>query len=114
MNTKKDILEIFNNFWISKHKSLKIKNEKDILEFFKKCQMENFTSKPLVNKGFQSIKNLLIINYNWTGIEELFDDINEIILEILESDSKDLGVELIFKILNFETKFIDFLSCFNI
>ena len=37
-------------------------------------------------------------------------DINEIILEILELDGKNLNSEMIFKILNFETKFIDFLS----
>ena len=44
-------------------------------------------------------------------IEQLFDDINNIILEIFESNGKELSKEIIFKILDFETKLIDFLSC---
>ena len=111
MNAEKDILEIV------KQNSLVFKNEKDILEFFKKCEMDeferrdHFNLKPIINDGLQKIKIFLIDNYNSTDIEELFVDINNIILEIFESDRKELNKEIIFKILNFEGKFVDLISC---
>ena len=110
------MLEITKNFEIPKQRNLEIKNEKDIFNFFKKCEMNNFeirdhfNLKAVINEGFQNIKKILNKNYDSTDIEELFDDIIEIILEILESDGKILETEIVFKILNFETKFVDFLS----
>ena len=77
--------------------------EKDILAFFKKCKMNDFERKghfnfkPIINEGFQNIKKTLIKNYCSSDIEELFGDINEIILEIIESDGKNLETEMIFK-----------------
>ena len=100
---------------------MEIKNEKDDLEFFKKCEVDDFERKDhfnfryIINEGLQKIKNFLIDNY-WdyefrSDIEQLFDDINNIILEIWNQNGKKLKKEIIFKILNFETKFVDFLSC---
>ena len=48
-----------------------------------------------------------------SDIEHLFDDINKIISETLESDGKNLEKKMIFKILIFESKFVDFLSCWK-
>ena len=53
--------------------------EKDILTFFKKCEMDNFERKDhlnlkvIINEGFQNIKNFLIKNYVSIDIEELFE-----------------------------------------
>ena len=109
------------NFEIPNYKSMEINNEKDILEFFKKCEMDNFERKDhfnfryIINEGLQKIKKVLIDN-NWdyenrNDIDQLFDNNNEIILEILQTDGNNLEKELIYKILNLESEIVDFLSC---
>ena len=66
---------------------------------------DHFNYHPIINEAFQKIKNFLIKNYwNWefrSSVEHLFDEINKIILEILQTDGKNLEKTIIFKILNF-------------
>ena len=56
MTTKK--LKV-KNFEIPKHNSLEIENEKDILNFFKKCEIDDFEKrdqfnlKYIINDGLQ-------------------------------------------------------------
>ena len=98
-----------------------MESEKDNIDFFKKCEADDFerkdhfNSKHIINEQFRKTK-FYLIKYYWdmnfgSDIEQLFDDIYKIILEILESDGKNLEKEMVFKILNFESKFVDFSSC---
>ena len=48
---------------------------------------------------------------NRSDIEQLFDIINEIILEVLQTNGNNLEIELNYKILNLEPEIVDFLSC---
>ena len=60
------------------------------------------------------MKSYLIKNYSDSiyinDIEYLFDNINDLILEVLETDGYNLDKKLISKILDVETMIIDFLS----
>ena len=112
LKSKEEILEIIKKLEIPKRKAIEIDNEKDILKFFKKCEMDDFNFRYIINEGLQKIKIFLIDKYwdyeNRSSIEQLFDNINEVILEILQTDGNNLEKELIFKILNFESEIIDF------
>ena len=121
MKTQKEIQEIMKNFKIPNHKGIEIINEKNILEFFKLIELDNlkrrdhFNFRYIINEGLQKIKLYLIKNYfqleNRSDIEQLFDNIIEIILEVLQTNGNNLEIELIYKILNLESEIVDFLSC---
>ena len=98
-----------------------MESEKEVLTFFKKCELDLFEKKDLfnfryiINEELQNIKIYLIKNYsqieNRNSIEQFVDNINEIILEILKTDGKNLKQDLIYKIQKCESLIFDFLSC---
>ena len=102
-----------------------MKTKKDILAFFKEFQLDTFERdyqfkrndkiniKDYIIRKLQDIKYYLIENYfqieNRIYIEELFDNINYIILQILDTEGENLEQDLILKLINIEWDFINIL-----
>ena len=99
--------------------------DKDILTFFEQVELDSFKRdyqfnrkdniniKDYIIRKLQDIKYYLIENYfqteNRIYIEELFDNINYIILQILDTKGENLEKDLILKFINLEWDFISML-----
>ena len=104
--------------------NIKYKNEKEIIEFFRKCILEfddnddNFCRFDIL-EGFRDIKKYLINNYIHSnsqdnnrpfGIDDLFNHMNEILEVIFSEDCNFKGPKtLILKFIEIEYDFTEFI-----